>query len=134
MPKIAPFDFEAHLLEPKKIPAEIRRRLSPDELIKIRKPLRQEYEQDGWDLHTELKTALKMWRAKTPDVAFEDRVWAAMAKLNFTDLNADRNFRLPYGPGDNDNKQIDVFAADDEVILIIECRSTGSNQARSKMS
>jgi len=124
MPKIAPFDFEAHLLEPKKIPAEIRRRLSPDELIKIRKPLRQEYEQDGWELDTELKTALKMRRAKAPDVAFEDRVWAAMAKLNFTDLNADRNFRLPYGPGENDNKQIDVFAADDEVVLIIECRST----------
>ena len=130
-PKIAPFDFEAHLLEPKKIPAEIRRRLSPDELIRIPKPLRQEYEQDGWELDAELTKSLKMRRAKRPDVAFEDRVWAAMAKLNFTDLNADRNFRLPYGPGDNDNKQIDVFAADDEVILIIECRSTEKTKTSS---
>lgn len=40
-------------------------------------------------------------------------------------MNANRNFRIKYAeniPG----KQIDVFAVDDQVVLIIECKSTSS--------
>ena len=65
-----------------------------------------------------------MRKPKPHDTAFEDRVWAAFAKLHFTALNSDRSFIVRYGMTPGETKQVDVFAADDEVVLIIECKST----------
>ena len=65
-----------------------------------------------------------MRKEKSHDRAFEDRVWAAFARLQFTNLNRDRLLKLQYGKAPNQGQQIDVFAADDEVALVIECKST----------
>lgn len=67
-----------------------------------------------------------MRKAKPNDIAFEDRVWAAFAKLKFTSMNRDRGFRIRYGQTPNESKQVDVFAADDEVVLVVECKSSGT--------
>lgn len=48
-------------------------------------------------LDTRLKFKAKMRRPKPHDIAFEDRVWATFAHLQFTHLNADRGFKLRYG-------------------------------------
>lgn len=112
------------LLATKSIPAEIRRRLSKHQFQTVSSILVPELEADGWVVDTRLKYKVKMRKEKSHDIAFEDRVWATFAKLNFTHLNRDRQFKLSYGTGPNQNQQIDVFAADDEVILIIECKST----------
>lgn len=115
-----------HLIVVKKIPAETRRRLLDHDEIGIRKSQRAEYEADGWVFERELKTKFKMRRVKTHDVAFEDRVWAALARLQFTQVNATRSFTLRYGKADNETQQIDVFAADDDVVLVVECKSTAT--------
>ena len=70
-----------------------------------------------------------MRKEKTHDRVFEDRVWATFARLQFDHLNRDRSFKLTYGPAPNQKQQIDVFAADDEVILLIECKSTETIRA-----
>ncbi len=121
-------DNQSQLIDERKIPAEIRRRLNDDELISIPPKLQGDYEANGWVHHSTLKTRVKMRRTKTHDVAFEDRVWAAMAKLGFKRLNMDRHFKLPYGPNTGETQQVDVFAADDEVVLIIECKSTTASR------
>jgi DNA sulfur modification protein DndB len=113
-----------HLIVVKKIPAETRRRLATHVLETIAKGKVEEYEQDGWVVDKELKTRTRMRREKPHDVAFEDKVWAAFARLQFTHLNRDRAFKLQYGTATNQTQQVDVFAADDEVVLIIECKST----------
>ena len=118
--------FREGLLPVNKIRGEITRRMSADEYATISPKLQSEYEEDGWVLDRKLKLKLKMRRPKSHDLAFEDRVWAAMAKLSFVALNKDRNFRLPYGAQPNETQQIDVFAADDNVVLVIECKSTAS--------
>jgi DNA sulfur modification protein DndB len=118
-----------HLIEAKKIPAEMRRRLAPDVFESVPKTEVAEYEQDGWVVDSELKTKTKMRKAKQHDVAFEDRVWAAFARLQFNHLNRARSFRLQYGGERNESQQIDVFAADDEVVLVVECKSTATIQA-----
>ena len=115
-----------HLIVTKKIPAETRRRLLDYDEIGIRKSQREEYEVDGWVFERELKTKLKMRRLKAHDLAFEDRVWAALARLQFTHMNAARSFTLRYGEAENEAQQIDVFAADDEVVLVVECKSTAT--------
>ena len=118
------------LLPQKSISAEIRKRLDDHAAVeKIRKALQKEWEAEGWVPFRELKKDVWMRRRKAHDVAFEDRVWAMFASLNFPQMNADRRFVLSYGNSPNETKQIDVFAADDEVVVIVECKST-SNPTR----
>ena len=115
-----------HLLSVTKIPAETRRRLSPYLVEDIRKNQLAGHEADGWVVDRELKYKLKMRKEKAHDIAFEDRVWATLAHLQFPRLNSGRSFRLRYGAAENKTQQVDVFAADDEVVLIVECKSTAS--------
>ncbi|MFC7598018.1 DGQHR domain-containing protein [Terrabacter sp. GCM10028922] len=115
-----------HMLPAKSIPAETRRRLASHEFKNVLPTAIGALEDDGWVVSDRLKRSVKMRRPKKHDVAFEDRVWAAFAKLQFTFLNKDRTFRLQYGSGPKESKQIDVFAADDEVVLVVECKSTES--------
>ncbi len=116
--------FRDHLIAVNKIPAETRRRLAAHVVETIAKGKVEEYEQNGWVVDKELKTRTRMRREKAHNVAFEDRVWAAFARLQFTRLNRDRAFKLQYGPATNQAQQVDVFAADDEVVLVIKCKST----------
>lgn len=80
---------------------------------------------DNWEIKVELKTKTKIFKKKPHDIAFEDKVWSLFALLGFKLLNRDRNFHLPYDKKDfNLTSQIDVFAKDDETVLIIECKSS----------
>ncbi len=118
-----------HLLPPKKIPAETRRRLADHEFETISKGSIEDHEQHGWVVDRQLKIRAKMRREKRPDRAFEDRVWAMCARLQFTHMNRDGSFKLKYGHAPNQTQQIDVFAADDDVILVVECKTTQTVQA-----
>jgi len=96
----------------------------PHVLETIRPELRDSYEVDGWELDRVLKRSVRMRRPKSPDVAFEDRIWTMLAALGFSELNQDRNFALAYGTGDGEEQQIDVFAADAETVLVVECKAS----------
>jgi len=85
---------------------------------------RERYEKDGWEIEREFKTKIRMKKLKPFDMAFEDEVWATIANLGFKYLNKDRNFKMPYSIDPLLTQQIDVFAADDETILFIECKAT----------
>ena len=85
-------------------------------------------EENGWVVDQRNKRTVRMRKPKPHDIAFEDRVWAAFAKLGFTSLNKDRTFTLKYGAGDNECQQIDVFAADDDVVFVVECKSSAETR------
>jgi DNA sulfur modification protein DndB len=85
--------------------------------------LKDRYESEGWTLEKEYKTKIKMKKAKSFDMAFEDQVWATIYGLGFSMMNKDRNFKMPYSDDLGLTQQIDVFAADDETILLIECKA-----------
>jgi DNA sulfur modification protein DndB len=113
-----------HLIPVNKIPAETRRRMATHVIEAIAKGRVGEYEQNGWVVDKELKTRTRMRKEKLHNVAFEDRVWAAFARLQFTHLNQDRAFRLRYGIATGQAQKVDIFAADDEVVLVVKCKST----------
>jgi DNA sulfur modification protein DndB len=117
-----------HLLPVSRIRAETRRRLAEHEFETISKGKVEEYEQAGWVVDRVMKVRVRMRREKRHDRAFEDRVWATFALLQFTHLNRDGTLKLRYGEAPNQVQQVDVFAADSEVILVIECKSTQSIQ------
>ena len=116
-------------------PPEIRKETTGrlDAYIKEKIPAarQSEYEQngEGWVLDKRLKTQVWMRRPKKHDVVFEDRVWAVCARLGFTSLSRDRSLKILYGKLPNEAKQIDVLAADDEVVLVIECKSSEAEQS-----
>jgi len=78
---------------------------------------------DGWELlPNKLKASERVRKDKPHNLAFEDRVWGLFAKMGFTYLNASNHFLLSYGNGLN--KQIDVIACDEEVVIVVECKSS----------
>jgi DNA sulfur modification protein DndB len=87
------------------------------------------YLKDGWQVDREFKTSIRIKREKPFDIAFEDRVWRLFALVGFDFMNRDRNFRLPYDTGNSVlAQQIDVFAKDEETILIVECKAAEKNK------
>ncbi|OCT16860.1 hypothetical protein A8709_00660 [Paenibacillus pectinilyticus] len=82
--------------------------------------------EEGWTRYKEYKNPkfIGVKKDKPFDEQFEDKVWLLLANMGFTEMNSDRNFEMSY---DYQNpaftQQIDVFAADDETILIVECKS-----------
>lgn len=121
--------FELDLMPTTNIRRESTKRLSEYVRETIPSSRREEYETQGWVLDKVLKSSLRMRRVKRHDVAFEDRVWAMCARLGFQNLNKGRKFTLQYGQSENERKQIDVLAADDDVVLVIECKSSLAEQA-----
>lgn len=124
MPDAARMTIGSMLVPQKSIRREITARLDDHSYKKIPKALQGDHEAEGWVFHKALTKDVWMRRRKSHDVAFEDRVWAMFASLNFPNMNADRKFVLPYGAAPNETKQIDVFAADAEVVVVVECKST----------
>ncbi|ROR65797.1 DGQHR domain-containing protein [Agrococcus jenensis] len=117
------------LLDEKAIRSELPKRMSPYVREKIPAVRVPEYLAQQWVIDKELKRDVWMRKLKTHDRAFEDRVWSMFARLGFPSLNADRTLSLPYGANANETKQIDVLAVDDEVLLVVECKSSASDRA-----
>jgi DNA sulfur modification protein DndB len=88
------------------------------------KPSKKEFlEKEGWEIvPSKNKKSIKMRKLKTHFDAFEDRIWALFAKMGFSFLNENNKFSLQYAP--DLSKKIDIFAADEEAILIVECKSS----------
>lgn len=86
----------------------------------------QTKEKCGWTIVKQYKNgnALMERKKKTGD-AFEDEVWSIFYKMNFKIMNKSRNFKVSYSENNSDlTKQIDIVAIDDEVCLLIECKSS----------
>ncbi len=82
---------------------------------------------EGWEtVPTKLKKSVRMRKPKADCIAFEDRVWALFAQMRFDYLNKDSQFKLEYAP--SLSKQVDVFAADEEAALIVECKSSSNGK------
>jgi len=110
--------------------SELRKRRSAYLHETVKKALVDGYREDGWDVERVNRGSTRMRKLKAVDVAFEDRVWTLLAGLAFSTLNRDRNFELPYGGGVGERRQFDVFAADDECLLLVECKATGSEDRK----
>ena len=124
MTEILREEFWEGIVPSKSLKNTINKRNKPNIFESVAPELVEQYINDGWNIDREFKTKVRMTRLKSHDMAFEDEVWSTIAKLGFIHLNKDRNFRVPYSDDFTLTQQIDVFAADDETILLIECKAT----------
>lgn len=95
------------------------------------KPLREAREADGWVVQRENKSSFRMRRAKRFDEVLENRFWNILYRFGYAELNVGRQFRIVVGKGDEaTEKQIDVFAKDDETVVVAECKACESPTKR----
>lgn len=106
-----------------------RRHIYEYQSISNRKPqLIEEMISEGWQQERESKTTVRLRKLKSHDVQCEDRVWTLLALMGFKVLNKDRHLHVPYNLKENLTQQIDVFAKDDETVLLVECKSADKNK------
>ncbi len=109
-------------------PRLIKAKASPCLYCTARPAAQAGLEQEGWEfIPSKLRKSIRMRKPKTHAEAFEDRVWALLAKLRFGYMNKNNRFELEYIPGVT--KRIDVMAADDEAVVIVECKSVASRKS-----
>lgn len=101
-----------------------RKRNKPYILEKIPKELRASKEAEGYSFITNYKDNkhIKMKKEKPLSEQFENEVWILLASMGFTHMNKDESFVIPYSES-GATQQVDVFATDGEIALIIECKS-----------
>lgn len=83
--------------------------------------------EEGWEEYKSYKNNkfVGVRKNKKFDEVFEDRVWCLFARLGFTYMNKDRYFEMSYDyQNPNITQQIDVFAADDETVILVECKAS----------
>ncbi|MBP2633207.1 MAG: hypothetical protein H6Q70_3835 [Firmicutes bacterium] len=84
---------------------------------------------EGWEEYKSYKNdkIVGVRKSKKFDEIFEDRVWSLFVRLGFTYMNKDRYFEMSYDyQNPNITQQIDVFASDEETVLIVECKASES--------
>ncbi|MHA2219005.1 MAG: DGQHR domain-containing protein [Candidatus Hodarchaeales archaeon] len=102
---------------------QISEKKSSDITISIPKNELEKYQKMGWELiPSKYKRKERVKRPKAHNDAFEDRVWAILAKMRFKYLNKDNNYKIEYEQGIS--KRIDVFGLDDETAIVVECKSS----------
>ena len=82
--------------------------------------------EEGWEESKRYKNNkfVGVKKYKRFDELFEDRIWCLFARLGFTHMNKDRYFEMSYDyQNPNLTQQIDVFAADEETVIIVECKA-----------
>lgn len=122
-------EVQSFMLPTKNIPSETRRRFSSNHTMSVPVSSVAELEEDGWFRDKVMKTAVRMRKPKSNQEKFVDRTWATLAKLGFTYMSNG----LGATPWliDDDARSIDIFAADEEVALIVLCRYYDEGRSKS---
>lgn len=112
------------------------------EAVKRRKLIREEsitaaqipeYEALGWQLDRTLKRLTRMKREKAIDERLENRFWMLLFRLGYPEMNEGRQFAIQIerkGAAPL-RKQIDVFAKDEETVVVGECKASERPTRRS---
>ncbi len=92
-----------------------------------------QYEIDGWKKVKTLKRSIKAIKEKPHDERLENRFWMLMFRLGYPELNKGRKFQIRVDRKGAETllKQVDIFAKDDETVIVAECKSSEKNTKRS---
>lgn len=115
------------LITDDEIISELRRRKSTDQFQTVsaanKKLIAEKVEieqKDGWRAVKKNKKSTRMAKPKPLDEQLEDEVWSILAQMGFKEMSKGRNFTIAVEDG-LEPRQIDVFAKDDETVIIAEC-------------
>jgi Holliday junction resolvase len=92
-----------------------------------------EYEAAGWQVDRRLKRSIRVKRPKPIDERLENKFWMLLARLGYPEINGGRKFTIVIDRKGAEplRKQVDVFAKDDETVIVAECKASASFARRS---
>lgn len=114
------------LTESSRIRREAVHRRKPFDVKSVAPHEVQNHEAKGWQFDRKLKTGTKVKREKEVDERLENRFWMLLFKLGYPEINDGRNFTVLIDRKDAEplRKQVDVFAKDDETVIVAECKAS----------
>lgn len=101
--------------------------------LSVPNALVDEYVEKGWQVSQERVRKSKIRKLWPHDQRLENKVWYLFYLLGYPELSSGRTFKIRIErPGaDPLEKQIDVFAKDDETVIVTECKSCATITKRS---
>ena len=128
---------ESNFLSPlvsgeKELVSEYRRRKNRYDMKGVHPADVSAEEAKGWEVQRPGKRVTRLKRLKSHDKWLEDRVWCLARLMGYRTLNGPNckiNFRR--ATGSVGEKQIDVYAEDEETVLVVECKSREERGRRS---
>ncbi len=92
-----------------------------------------EYEAQGWQANQTTDKKAKISKGKEIDERLENKFWMLLYKMDFPEMNQGRNFNILIERKGAEplSKQIDVFAKDDEAVIVAECKASEKLTKRS---
>jgi DNA sulfur modification protein DndB len=91
-----------------------------------------EHEQEGWVVERRLANKVRLRRPKDENERLENRFWYLLFRLGYKVLNQGRDFKISISQRGSEAllRQIDVFAKDEETVIVAECRAYTSPKRR----
>lgn len=110
--------------EEKERSSEYRKRRSAYMFKSVHKVDAPEETEKGWLIQRSGKRTTRLKRIKRHDKRLEDRVWCLLYSMGYRTINGE-NFKITFNREDSSigRKQVDVYAEDSEIALVIECKS-----------
>lgn len=89
-------------------------------------------ESNGWEVQRRGKRTTRLKRTKKHKNWLEDRVWCLLYGMGYRRLNSTAvEFDFSRDDGSAGTKKVNIYAEDDETVLIIECKSREERGRRS---
>lgn len=87
---------------------------------------------EGWSVSRAGKKTVRMQRAKRHDAMLEDRAWCLFYRMGYPEIGG-AAFRIRYqrADGTTGEKRLDIFAKDNETVVVGECKSRDIRGRRS---
>ena len=113
------------LSDPKRLRREAVRRRKPFDEKAILADVIPEHEAEGWKVDRKLKRKTTVRKEKEIDERVENRFWMLLFKMCYPEMNEGRKFTalIERKGAEPLRKQIDVFAKDDETVIVAECKA-----------
>src|SRR6185437_15938638 len=82
-----------------------------------------ELESQGWQKHRELKTRVRMQRARGPVERLVNKWWVLLYRMGYSEMNGAGEFRIlgKKRDGEQPTYRFDVFARDEETLIVTLC-------------
>lgn len=121
------------ITDPSQIKREAVKRRKPFEELTLKEEQLPEYEAAGWQRDRKLRRKTRVRKQKNFDERLENRFWMLMYKMGYPELNQGRKFRILVQRKGAEplRKQIDVFAKDEETVVVAECKASDKLTRRS---
>jgi DNA sulfur modification protein DndB len=115
--------------------AEYKKRKQAYDFVKVHPAEVEERKGQGWEFDRQLKTGVRLRRAKSSDEILENRFWSILYLIGFQILSSGRYFKLNIAiNGKRIAKQIDVLGIDEDTVVVAECKSAESLKRKSLQS